>query len=53
MRRPVVLTVDDDPAVLGAVRRDLRSRYAEQWRVMAATSGEEALEALGGLLRAD
>jgi thioredoxin reductase (NADPH) len=54
MRRPVVLTVDDDPAVLGAVRRDLRSRYAENWRVMAARSGEEAMEALKELrLRGD
>jgi thioredoxin reductase (NADPH) len=54
MRRPVVLTVDDDPAVLGAVRRDLRSRYAENWRVLAASSGEEALEALRELrLRGD
>ena len=54
MRRPVILTVDDDPAVLGAVRRDLRSRYAENWRVLAAGSGEEALEALRELrLRED
>jgi thioredoxin reductase (NADPH) len=54
MRRPVVLTVDDDPAVLGAVQRDLRSRYADQWRVLAARSGEEALEALKELrLRGD
>jgi thioredoxin reductase (NADPH) len=54
MRRPVVLTVDDDPAVLGAVQRDLRSRYADQWRILAARSGEEALEALKELrLRGD
>jgi thioredoxin reductase (NADPH) len=54
VRRPVILTVDDDPAVLGAVRRDLRSRYAENWRVLAAGSGEEALEALRELrLRED
>ena len=30
MNKPVLLIVDDDPQVLAAVRRDLRSRYREQ-----------------------
>ena len=43
MNKPVLLIVDDDPQVLAAVRRDLRSRYREQYTVMSAVSGEEAL----------
>lgn len=43
MNKPVLLVVDDDPQVLAAVRRDLRSRYRERYTVMSATSGEEAL----------
>ena len=43
MNKPVLLVVDDDPQVLAAVRRDLRSRYREQYVVMCAGSGQEAL----------
>ena len=43
MNKPVLLIVDDDPQVLAAVRRDLRSRYREHYTVMSAASGEEAL----------
>ncbi|HYK41229.1 MAG TPA: FAD-dependent oxidoreductase [Thermoanaerobaculia bacterium] len=43
MNKPVLLVVDDDPQVLAAVRRDLRSRYRENYTVMSATSGQEAL----------
>jgi thioredoxin reductase (NADPH) len=35
--------VDDDPQVLAAVRRDLRSRYREHYAIMSAASGQEAL----------
>ena len=48
MAKPVLLTVDDDPEVLRAVERDLRRRYAEQYRVLRADSGAAALEALRG-----
>ncbi|HYX19604.1 MAG TPA: FAD-dependent oxidoreductase [Thermoanaerobaculia bacterium] len=44
MNKPVLLVVDDDPQVLAAVRRDLRSRYREQYTVVSAGSGPEALE---------
>src|SRR5262249_58926988 len=43
MNKPVLFIVDDDPQVLAAVRRDLRSRYREHYTVMSAASGEEAL----------
>jgi thioredoxin reductase (NADPH) len=43
MNKPVLLIVDDDPQVLAAVRRDLRSRYREHYTVLSAAGGEEAL----------
>jgi len=46
VNNPVLLAVDDDAQVLAAVRRDLRSRYRERYRVMSAASGEEALATL-------
>lgn len=47
MPRPAILTVDDDPDVLRAVERDLRRRYAENYRVLSAPSGHAALDVLG------
>ena len=44
--KPVILSVDDDPQVLGAVARDLRKRYGEDYRVVRASSGDEALQAV-------
>ncbi|MBV8817752.1 MAG: FAD-dependent oxidoreductase [Acidobacteriaceae bacterium] len=46
MAKPIILTVDDDPDVLRAVERDLRSRYGERYRIMRADSGRSALELL-------
>jgi thioredoxin reductase (NADPH) len=43
--RPVILTVDDDPAVSRAVARDLRRQYGEKWRIVRAESGADALDA--------
>jgi thioredoxin reductase (NADPH) len=54
MGKPVILAVDDDPQVLRAVERDLRRRYAREYRVLRADSGESALDTLGKLkLRGD
>ena len=47
MAKPTLLTVDDDPNVLKAIERDLRSRYAEKYRVLRAESGDAGL----GILR--
>ncbi len=44
--KPVLLTVDDDPGVSRAVARDLRRRYGQDYRVVRAESGPQALEAL-------
>ena len=45
MAKPVILAVDDDAEVLGAVERDLRQHYRNDYRILKATSGGEALEA--------
>ncbi|GAA1175577.1 FAD-dependent oxidoreductase [Pseudonocardia alaniniphila] len=46
MTKPVLMTVDDDPGVSRSVARDLRRRYGQDYRVVRAESGAEALEAL-------
>jgi thioredoxin reductase (NADPH) len=45
-RRPAIVAVDDEPAVLAAVSRDLRRGFGERYRIMRAGSGAEALELL-------
>jgi thioredoxin reductase (NADPH) len=45
-RRPAIVAVDDEPAVLAAVARDLRRGFGERYRILRATSGPEALELL-------
>ena len=44
MARPVLLTVDDDPEVLRAIERDLRRKYANNFRVLRADSGAAGLD---------
>ena len=53
MARPIILTVDDDPAVSQAITRDLRSRYGDRYRLARSTSGAEALTALEEFARRD
>src|SRR5436190_20311766 len=50
-RRPAIVVVDDEPAVLAAVARDLRRGFGERHRIVRATSGEEALDVLRELVR--
>jgi thioredoxin reductase (NADPH) len=45
-RRPAILAVDDEPAVLAAVARDLRRGFGERFRILRAGSGADALELL-------
>jgi len=49
--KPAILAVDDDAPVLRAVERDLRGRYASEYRVIGAGSGNEALETVRELTR--
>ena len=46
MNKPALLVVDDDPQVLAAVRRDLRSKYRDEYAVLSAESGQQALETI-------
>ena len=46
MNKPVLLTVDDDPEVLNAIERDLRHHFRSDYRVVKASSGAQALEAV-------
>ncbi|HKS44394.1 MAG TPA: FAD-dependent oxidoreductase [Amycolatopsis sp.] len=46
MSLPILMTVDDDPAVSRSVARDLRRRYGQDYRVVRAGSGADALDAL-------
>ena len=50
-RRPAIVAVDDEPAVLAAVARDLRRGFGERYRILRATSGAEALDILAELRR--
>jgi len=43
LSKPVLMTVDDDPEVLGAIDRDLRARYSSRFRVMKVATGTDAV----------
>jgi thioredoxin reductase (NADPH) len=49
MAKPILLTVDDDPDVLQAIERDLRSQYGADFRVISSDTPENALDLLKGL----
>ena len=51
MPKPVILIVDDEPQVVNAVERDLRSHYQNEYRIVKANSGLAALEAVQELNR--
>ncbi len=46
MKKPIIIAIDDDAQVLAAIRGDLRSRYRNDYRIMASDSAKEALEAI-------
>ncbi len=47
MPKPIILAVDDDAQVLNAIERDLRQHYRNDYRIVVASSGADAL----GLVR--
>ena len=53
MTRPAIVTVDDDQQVSAALARDLRRRYGRDYRLVRASSGDEALEVLAELALRD
>ena len=46
MPKPVIFTIDDDPAVLNSVERDLRAHYGQDYRILPINTGKAALEYL-------
>jgi len=49
MPKPILLTVDDDPDVLRAIERDLRSQYGKDYRIISSDSPQGALDLLKDL----
>lgn len=45
-KKPIILSVDDDPQVLRSIKRDLRNRYRQDYRILSTESAAQALEAL-------
>jgi thioredoxin reductase (NADPH) len=46
MEKPIIFSIDDDPQVLRAISRDLKSMYGKDYRIINTTSANEALESL-------
>jgi len=49
MKKPLIVSIDDDPQVLKAIKSDLRNRYKNDYRILATTSANEAMEAISEL----
>lgn len=49
MERPIIFSIDDDPQVLRAIARDLRTMYGKEYKIMSTTSAKEALDSLTDL----
>ena len=45
-KKPIILSVDDDPQVLRSLKRDLRNQYKADYRIISTTSAREALGAV-------
>jgi thioredoxin reductase (NADPH) len=43
-KKPFILALDDDPAVLRAVERDLKSKFARDYRILASDAPDKALD---------
>ncbi|GAA4315911.1 FAD-dependent oxidoreductase [Mucilaginibacter gynuensis] len=46
MNQPIIFLIDDDPQVLRAINRDLRSHYRQDYKILSTTSANEALSGL-------
>jgi thioredoxin reductase (NADPH) len=44
MKKPFILALDDDPSVLKAVERDLKSKFASSYRILATDSPQKGLD---------
>ena len=46
MKKPIIVTVDDDAEVLQAISHDIRREYGERFRIIRVDSGDRALDVL-------
>jgi thioredoxin reductase (NADPH) len=46
MNLPVIFALDDDPQVLRAISRDLKTKYGKDYKILSTTSAQEALDSL-------
>lgn len=46
MKKPIILTVDDELEVSNAIERDLRSQFGRDYKIIRTNSGKEALETI-------
>ena len=49
MKKPYIIALDDDTAVLRAVERDLKSKFSTNYRIIASDTPEKALELVSQL----
>ncbi len=47
--KPALFSIDDDPEVLQAIKRDLQQVYGRNYRILSVDSGKKALEVLQAL----
>jgi thioredoxin reductase (NADPH) len=45
-KKPIILSVDDDPQVLRSLKNDLRNGYKNDYRIISTDSPQEALDSL-------
>ena len=45
-KKPIILSLDDDPQVLKSLRRDLRNVFKDTYRVISTESANDALNSL-------
>ena len=46
MNQPIIFSIDDDPQVLRAISRDLKTHFREDYKILSTTSAQEALDML-------
>lgn len=49
MKKPIIFALDDDPQVIRAIARDLKSNYRKDYKILSTDSANDALEALQDL----
>ena len=45
-KKPIILSVDDDPQVMRSIKSDLRNHFKSEYRIISTISANEALESI-------